>query len=68
VRPFFERYIASFGLSDRLKFYAGDFFSDPLPEAEVLSMGHILHDWNREVPQSHVSGMDPVHLRPLSWA
>jgi len=31
-----------------LRFYPGDFFSDPLPSADVLMMGHILHDWNLE--------------------
>ncbi len=44
--PIFEHYIASFGLSDRFTFTAGDFFQDPLPPADVLSMGHILHDWD----------------------
>ncbi len=44
--PIFEAYVDSFGLSDRFKFLPGDFFSDPLPHAEVLSMGHILHDWD----------------------
>ena len=46
--PIFEEYIGSFGLSNRLKFIPGDFFKDPLPHADVLSMGHILHDWNLE--------------------
>ena len=46
VGPIFDEYVASFGLSDRLRFYPGDFFTDPLPQAEVLVMGHILHDWN----------------------
>jgi hypothetical protein len=46
VGPIFEEYVASFGLADRLRFYAGDFFSDPLPGADVLVMGHILHDWS----------------------
>jgi hypothetical protein len=45
VRPVFDEYVASFGLTERLRFQAGDFFSDPLPEAEVLVMGRILHDW-----------------------
>jgi hypothetical protein len=45
VRPLFERYVASAGLADRLRFYPGDFFTDPLPSADVLVMGHILHDW-----------------------
>ena len=44
--PIFEAYVASFGLSDRFKFLPGDFFRDPLPQAEVISMGHILHDWD----------------------
>jgi SAM-dependent methyltransferase len=46
VRPMFEQYVAANGLTDRLRFYPGDFFSDPLPAADVLVMGHILHDWN----------------------
>ncbi len=46
VQPIFEDYVASFGLSDRLRFYPGDFFADPLPQADVFVMGHILHDWN----------------------
>lgn len=46
VAPAFARYVAEHGLSDRLRFYPGDFFSDPLPQADVLVMGHILHDWD----------------------
>jgi O-methyltransferase domain/Dimerisation domain len=46
VQPIFESYVRSFGLEKRLSFTAGDFFRDPLPPADVLIMGHILHDWN----------------------
>jgi hypothetical protein len=46
VRPFFEEYVASFGLQERVRFRAGDFFGDRLPNAEVLVIGMILHDWN----------------------
>ena len=46
VQPIFEEYVQSFGLQDRLRFLPGDFFNDPLPQADVLTMGHILHDWN----------------------
>lgn len=45
VGPFFQEYVTSFGLDDRLRFYPGDFFIDPLPSADVLVMGRILHDW-----------------------
>ncbi len=46
VQPIFEEYVHSFGLQKRLSFEPGNFFEDPLPEADVLVMGHILHDWN----------------------
>jgi len=46
IEPIFDSYVARFGLGDRLSFTAGDFFADPLPEADVLVMGHILHDWD----------------------
>jgi hypothetical protein len=48
LEPIFDAYVAQHGLGDRLSFTAGDFFADPLPEADVLVMGHILHDWNLE--------------------
>lgn len=48
VGPIFTDYVAEHGLSDRLTFHAGDFFNDPLPQADVLVMGHILHDWSFE--------------------
>jgi SAM-dependent methyltransferase len=46
LEPIFEQFVAGFGLSERLRFTGGDFFADPLPSADVLVMGHILHDWN----------------------
>ena len=46
VAPIFDEYVASFGLADRLRFHPGDFFADPLPTADVLVMGHLLHDWS----------------------
>src|SRR5204862_6951630 len=48
VKPHFENYVAANGLSDRVKFTAGDFFNDELPSADVLIFGHILHDWDLE--------------------
>jgi hypothetical protein len=46
VEPIFSRYVASKGLSERLRFTAGDFLVDDLPRADVLIMGMILHDWD----------------------
>ena len=46
VGPIFEDYIAALGLGDRVTFAPGSFFTDDLPKADVVMMGHILHDWD----------------------
>ena len=46
--PIFEEHVAKRGVADRVHFVAGDFFTDELPSADVLVMGHILHDWDLE--------------------
>jgi precorrin-6B methylase 2 len=43
-----KKKIAAAGLSDRIKTASGDFFQDPLPKADLITMGMILHDWNLE--------------------
>jgi hypothetical protein len=48
VQPVFEEYVTTNGLSDRLSFLPGNFFDDPLPTADVITLGHILHDWDLE--------------------
>ncbi|MEY2467165.1 MAG: hypothetical protein QOD03_1686 [Verrucomicrobiota bacterium] len=48
VEPIAKKSIAAAGLSDRITTAAGDFFKDPLPKADVITMGMILHDWNLE--------------------
>jgi hypothetical protein len=46
VAPIFEEYVEGVGVTDRLSFQPGDFFKDDLPKADVILMGHILHDWD----------------------
>ena len=48
VEPIAKRWIARAGLADRVQTASGDFFEDPLPRADVITMGMILHDWNLE--------------------
>lgn len=48
VAPIFEDYIVSNGAADRVRFVGGNFFQDPLPKADVVLYGHILHDWDLE--------------------
>lgn len=46
--PCFEEYVEANGVSDRVRFQPGSFFTDPMPSVDVITMGHILHDWNLE--------------------
>jgi hypothetical protein len=46
VAPLFEEYVEHNGMQGRLRFVGGDFFTDDLPNADVVMLGHILHDWN----------------------
>jgi cyclopropane fatty-acyl-phospholipid synthase-like methyltransferase len=43
-----EKAIKKDGLSDRVKTASGNFFNEPLPKADVITTGIILHDWNLE--------------------
>jgi hypothetical protein len=43
-----KRKIDDAGMSDRISAQALDFFKDPIPAADVVTMGMILHDWNLE--------------------
>src|SRR6185436_10142766 len=46
VEPVARKQIAAAGFQDRVGTATGDFFRDPLPKADVITMGMILHDWN----------------------
>ncbi|HTL56793.1 MAG TPA: methyltransferase [Candidatus Limnocylindrales bacterium] len=48
VEPIAKKHIAAAGLSARIGTASGDFFKDPLPKADLITMGMILHDWNLE--------------------
>jgi 2-polyprenyl-3-methyl-5-hydroxy-6-metoxy-1,4-benzoquinol methylase len=46
VGPVFDEYAEANGVGDRVHFQAGDFFKQDLPNVDVITMGHILHDWS----------------------
>jgi cyclopropane fatty-acyl-phospholipid synthase-like methyltransferase len=48
VEPVAKKHIAAAGMSDRISTASSDFFRDPMPQADVITMGMILHDWNLE--------------------
>jgi hypothetical protein len=37
---------ATFDVGDRLECRAGDMFCDPVPEADVMVLSNVLHDWD----------------------
>jgi hypothetical protein len=51
VAPVFEEYVAAQGVAEQLHFVAGSFFEADLPRADVVLMGHILHDWDLATKQ-----------------
>jgi predicted O-methyltransferase YrrM len=48
VVPIASETIAKFQLQDRVKASSGDFFKDKFPNADIVTMGNILHDWDEE--------------------
>jgi hypothetical protein len=48
LRSPFEEYAIECNVADRLSFIGGDFFKDPLPVAEVIVLGRVLHNWDLE--------------------
>ncbi len=41
-----QDYINKAHLDGRIDVRSGDFFSDPLPEADLFALGRIIHDWS----------------------
>jgi len=41
-----QQHIDDAGMTDRVTVVSGDFFVDPLPPADVVTMGNVLHDWD----------------------
>ena len=48
VTPIACSYVEKAGLQERIGIQSGDFFNDPLPPADLYSLGRILHDWSED--------------------
>lgn len=46
VESIAREHIAQSAAADRVSFVTADFFADPLPAADLYSLGRILHDWD----------------------
>ena len=45
VEPVAKEHINVMGLSDRVSTQSGDFLTQDLPKADIITMGNVLHDW-----------------------
>jgi precorrin-6B methylase 2 len=63
VVPIAERHLQAMGVADRVSVVAGNFFDDDLPEADVITMGNILHDWDEEQKKTLIAKAHAA-LRP----
>jgi precorrin-6B methylase 2 len=52
VEPIARRTVEAAGLGERVAVVSGDFMADPLPRADVITMGNILHDWGEEAKRA----------------
>jgi SAM-dependent methyltransferase len=63
VEPVFAEHVNRLDLAGAMRFHPGDFFADPLPAADVLLLGHVLHDWdaaqNRALVRSAYDAVRP---------
>lgn len=48
VIPVAEKHVSQSSARDRIACVSGDFFNDPLPPADLYTLGRILHDWSEE--------------------
>jgi acetylserotonin N-methyltransferase len=46
--PLAQEIVTASEVADRMRVMAGDFFTDPLPPADLYALGRILHDWTEE--------------------
>jgi precorrin-6B methylase 2 len=66
VAPIFEEYAQANGVADRVRFVPGSFFEHELPKADVVTMGHILHDW--DLPTKKMLLEKAFHALPAGGA
>ncbi len=48
ITPIASELITATEVADRVEVVSGDFFTDMLPEADLYTLGRILHDWSEE--------------------
>jgi len=55
VTPIALENLSKMGLANKVEIKTGDFFNDPFPKADVITMGNILHDWGTKDKKKLIS-------------
>jgi len=55
VAPIALENLSKMGLANKVEIKTGDFFNDPFPKADVITMGNILHDWGTKDKKKLIS-------------
>lgn len=55
VSPIALENISKMGLASRIEVRSGDFFTEPFPRADIITMGNILHDWGTKDKKTLIS-------------
>lgn len=63
LRPAFDEHMASLGMTGKVRFHSADFFTDALPESDVLMIGHCMVDWTDEQRAALLANVFPA-VRP----
>ncbi|MEU5543770.1 methyltransferase [Streptomyces sioyaensis] len=63
LRPEFDAHMRTLGTTGKVRFHGADFFTDALPEAEVIMIGHCLVDWTDDQRRALITRVFPA-LRP----
>jgi SAM-dependent methyltransferase len=63
LAPAFDEHMARLGMAGRVRFRAADFFTDPLPETDVVMIGHCMVDWTDEQRRALIGNVFPA-VRP----
>jgi 8-O-methyltransferase len=63
LAPAFDAHMAELGTTGRVRFHAADFFTDRLPDADVVMIGHCMIDWTDEQRRALIANAFPS-VRP----
>lgn len=59
LEPAFHEHMANLGMTDRVRFHSANFFTDDLPAADVVMIGHCLVDWTDDQRKALIANVFP---------